>query len=367
MSRYAAIVLAAGFSSRMEQFKPLLTIGDETMTDRVISLFTRNEIDVFLVVGWQKEKLFAGIKNKDVRIIENPDFPDGTFTSVKAGVRNLGTGYKGFFVLPVDVPLVRPFTILCLLKKFQEQPEKIIYPVCNKMRGHPPIMPTSIIPDIMDWNSDGGLKAVLKKHENIAMEINVPDIYILFDLDTYYDYEIALERFKRYDIPTEEECEAILDICNVDPARRCHCDKVAEIAGCISRALYKSGHEINQELIRAAASLHDIVREQSKHDETGGYLLKDMGFGRVGDIVAVHTFLHGEIEAHSLESRVVYLADKFVQGDCVVSLEARFQASKYHFGVTPEIKEKIEQRMQRAYKVKLGLEILIGYPLESIL
>jgi CTP:molybdopterin cytidylyltransferase MocA len=36
----AAIVLAAGYSSRMEEFKPLLTLGGETAADRVISLFS---------------------------------------------------------------------------------------------------------------------------------------------------------------------------------------------------------------------------------------------------------------------------------------------------------------------------------------
>ena len=38
LGRYAAIILAAGFSTRMGQFKPLLRLGGETMTDRVISM-----------------------------------------------------------------------------------------------------------------------------------------------------------------------------------------------------------------------------------------------------------------------------------------------------------------------------------------
>ena len=38
-ARYAAIVLAGGFSTRMQQFKPLLPLGEETITDHVIATF----------------------------------------------------------------------------------------------------------------------------------------------------------------------------------------------------------------------------------------------------------------------------------------------------------------------------------------
>lgn len=366
MKGCAAVVPAAGLSSRMEQYKPLLTIGNETIADRVISLFTGHKIDVYLVVGWQKEKLIAGLKHKDIRIIENPEFHDGMFTSIKAGAGSLGSDYQGFFVLPVDIPLVRPFTIRCLLKKFREQPDRIIYPVFNGLRGHPPLIPASIIPDILEWDAKGYLKAVLEKHESISLEITVPDMYILSDLDTYHDYEKALDQSKRYDIPTEEECKAILDICQVDPARRRHCYKVAEIAGYIGRALSESGQKINLEIIRAAASLHDIARGQSGHDEAGGRLLKEMGFDKVGEIVGVHTFLQKEITDYVLESKVVYIADKFAQGDSVVSLESRFQSSIQRFGGEAELEEKIRKRLQRAHVIKSEIEVLLGYPLESV-
>jgi molybdenum cofactor cytidylyltransferase len=108
---YAAIILAAGFSSRMGRFKPLLPLGKETITDHLIATYLRNGVDVYLVVGYRQEELRAAVKARHVRIVENPDYPRGMFTGVLAGLRSLKDGYRGAFVNPVDIPLVSPATI----------------------------------------------------------------------------------------------------------------------------------------------------------------------------------------------------------------------------------------------------------------
>lgn len=53
---YAAIILAGGFSSRMKRFKPLLLLGEATITDHVVSTFLSVGVDVFLVVGHHQEE-----------------------------------------------------------------------------------------------------------------------------------------------------------------------------------------------------------------------------------------------------------------------------------------------------------------------
>lgn len=53
-------------------------------------------------------------------------------------------------------------------------------------------------------------------------------------------------------------------------------------------------------------------------------LPRQLGFEKVGDIVAVHSDLAGGKVALSMESKVVYLADKFVEGERIVSLYERY-------------------------------------------
>ena len=83
------------------------------------------------------------------------------FSSIQAGTRLLQPSHRAIFVMPVDIPLVRSSTIKRLLGVAEEQPDSIIFPVFNKKRGHPPLIPSSLIPDILGWNQGGGLKAIL--------------------------------------------------------------------------------------------------------------------------------------------------------------------------------------------------------------
>jgi CTP:molybdopterin cytidylyltransferase MocA len=194
--RFAAVILAAGLSTRMKEFKPLLLLGNATVTDHVTGTFIKSGIAVYLVTGYRGEELKAGIKKHEITIINNPDYEKGMLSSVQAGVRQMPPGYQAFFVLPVDIPLVKPETIKQLMDTGDENPGKIIYPVYNGERGHPPLIPSRLIPEILAWNKDGGLKAILDLHADLAEDLPVKDKFILFDIDTREDYKELLKQYR---------------------------------------------------------------------------------------------------------------------------------------------------------------------------
>lgn len=361
--RYAAIILAGGLSSRMKRFKPLLPLGETTVTDHVIATFLSESVDVFLVAGYKQDEIRAGIKKRDITIVYNPDYEQGMFSSIQAGIRHLHPSHQAFFVLPVDIPLVRPTTIRRLMQAAAENPDKIIYPAFGGERGHPPLIPAGLIHDILGWGKNGGLKAVLKAHEKLALEVPVADSFIHFDIDTPENYRSLMEHFKRYEVPTDEESDEILNICKVAPEKVRHSMKVAEAATAIGLALDTAGFTVDIEAIRMAAKLHDIAKGQIKHDVEGGKILRGLGFGKVGDIVAVHSNLaEGNINL-PLEAKIVYLADKFVGGERLVTIEERY----HHPDFTPEAQAKAMERLKVALEVKRELESLIGAPLESVI
>ena len=368
MSATAGIILAAGLSSRMGRFKPLLSLNGQPIADRVISLFIDCRVDVILVTGWQHDEFLAGIRKRDITVIHNPRYQQGMFTSVQAGVGRLSEKYNSFFVLPVDIPLVRPVTIRRLMAASEGNPDRIIYPIFNKKRGHPPLVPSSLIPSILTWKEEGGLKSFLKTQENKAVETIVPDANIHFDMDYYTDYELLKSRFSRLEIPSSEECEVIInDIYPLEPKLKRHCLKVAEVASCIGRKLSGLGITVDLELIQAAAALHDIAKGIPGHDLAGAGRLRDMGFGKTADIVAVHTDLANGNDELSLESRIVFLADKLVKEDQLVDVQERYRDIGRRYGGSPEIELKIAQRLQHALKVKQELEKMLGCSLRSIL
>jgi molybdenum cofactor cytidylyltransferase len=137
------------------------------------------------------------------------------------------------------------------------------------------------------------------------------------------------------------------------------------VADAIARALQATGVSVDADLVRSAAILHDIGKGQPKHDIAGDRALREMGFGRVGDVVAVHTDLAGGDTGLPLESKIVYLADKLVAGDKLVSLEERYSAAGRRFR-TSGAEAAIAARLEIARRVKKELDGLLGRPLEEI-
>lgn len=368
-ARYAAIILAAGRSTRMEQFKPLLSLGEETMVERVISIFSQNGCDVVIVVGWNKEALIQSLRNRPVSVAENPNFERGMLTSIRAGIRSLAPEHQAFFVMPVDIPLVRPATICRLIEAADSHPDKIIFPAFSDHRGHPPLIPAQMADSILHWPVEGGLNTFLDTERKRARIVEVPDRHILFDIDTAEDYAEAAVRLSRYEIPTAAECDVIINsICHM-PENICrHCRKVCDIALDIGRCLARNGREIDLVLLRAAALLHDAARLKPDHANAAAKMLRDLGFAKLGDIVAAHTDLkQSDGRPASPEAKILFLADKLVEGDRMVSLEERYRTWNRRFDVTPELADKILQGKNRAKAVKQEFESLLDCKLEDII
>jgi molybdenum cofactor cytidylyltransferase len=201
---YAAVILAAGFSHRMGRFKPLLPLGKETITDHLIAAFIQNGVDVYLVVGYRQAELRAVLKMRNVRIVENPDYPLGMFTGVLAGLRSIEAGYRGAFINPVDIPLVSPATIGKLIGVAEKHPGKVLQPVYHGERGHPPLVPAALFPAVLAGGKDDNLKSVLNGYRDITIEVGVPDRNILFDLDEPADYQELLRRFRHRKAPPRQ-------------------------------------------------------------------------------------------------------------------------------------------------------------------
>jgi molybdenum cofactor cytidylyltransferase len=111
-----AVILAAGYSTRMGQFKPLLKIGDQTMIERSVSLFRHAGIDdIRVVIGHCREQMEPVLEKIGIRTIINDANTHEMFSSLLAALENLESHIQAIILLPVDIPLVRPWTIRYLL------------------------------------------------------------------------------------------------------------------------------------------------------------------------------------------------------------------------------------------------------------
>jgi molybdenum cofactor cytidylyltransferase len=188
----AALIPAAGRSSRMGAIKPLLPLGQETVLARIISLFRGVAIsDILVVLGYSSESLIPLLQKQGVRWVINPEYDRGMFSSVRTGVRNLDPACQAFFLMPADVPLVRPETLKILLNAYQEIKMDVYRPCYQAKRGHPPLISSKLIAPILDFAEPGGLRALLARYERTSLDVACEDQGILIDLDTPEDLKKA--------------------------------------------------------------------------------------------------------------------------------------------------------------------------------
>ena len=367
--KVAAIILSAGYSSRMGEFKPLLPLGEMTVLERATRLFQSVGVtDILVVVGYRSDDLLPLIEQWGARWVVNEHYWEDMFSSVMVGVNSLDPDREAFFLLPVDVPLVRRQTILDLLEACRINKEKdIFFPVFMGRQGHPPLIDARYAEAVKRWTGQGGLRFFLEQYKSHTQMVEVADECILLDLDTTSDYQEMLTRYRRYEIPTVQGCMVLLTKkLAVNKAVFNHCREVARLSLQLGKALNQVGCQLDLELIVAAGLLHDVAKGKPDHAKLGAESLRGLGYCGVADVVSVHHDIVVQGEAQLSAHEVVYLADKLVQEGKVVSLEARFQEKIDRYANDPKARAGIAARRAITISIKKRVEKTLGRPLETI-
>lgn len=361
-----AVILAAGFSSRMKDFKPLLLLGGVTILERTVRLYLKNGIrDIVIVVGHRSEELFPLIRSCGARWVLNENYREGMFSSVIAGISRLPVDRGAFFLLPVDIPLVRPRTIRDLLEAYPKTGKYIVYPTFQGRRGHPPLIAAAFAEEIRRWKGEGGLRSFLGQYETDALDVEVADDYILRDIDTTADFEELVLRYPNYEIPSLAECRVLLT--RKFPVAQSlleHCQKVAQVAVRLAEELNRSGSRLNPELVAAAGLLHDMAKGEPDHVKSGEKIIKELGFPAVAKIVGTHKDILSRREDHLTEEEVLYLADKMVRGNQLVPLKESYQITKKRFASDPQASIAAEKRWADTFLIQEKVEKKMGRTLE---
>jgi CTP:molybdopterin cytidylyltransferase MocA len=181
----------------MGRFKPLLSLGECTVIEQIIGIFRSNRIEnILVVVGHQKQELIPLLARLSVTAVENPDFQQGMFSSIVSGVKRLSPETDAFFIMPGDMPLVEAKTVEHLMNCYEKNTGRILRPVHDGRKGHPPLIPASFSRTILNDKGDGGLREILNQHQDRIIEIEVSDPNILMDMDWPEDFNLVLKKRK---------------------------------------------------------------------------------------------------------------------------------------------------------------------------
>lgn len=182
----AAIVLAAGRSTRMGSNKLLERLGDVPLVRRVAEAAVEAKLDpVVVVTGHDGAAVRAVLDGLPVRLVDNPDFADGLSTSLKVGIGSLPQGLDGAMVLLGDMPLVTASLLRRLVAAFEAEPGGFAaVPLHEGEWGNPVILAPALFPDVQGLSGDTGARSLLESRRDMVIEVPVSDDAVVVDVDT---------------------------------------------------------------------------------------------------------------------------------------------------------------------------------------
>ena len=188
MTQVAAILLAAGQSSRMGAFKPLLPFGKKTVIESCIDYLREGGVETIVVVlGHRAEEVRQRLSKLDVNFALNTDPNSEMGVSIAAGIRELPETTKAVLIALCDHPAV-PATVVSTLIKEWKRGARLAIPTWQNRGGHPVLVDLDFMPELLNLSSKGGLKALFQAHSKEVKRVVVDSPFIARDMDTWDDY-----------------------------------------------------------------------------------------------------------------------------------------------------------------------------------
>ena len=183
---YSALIVAAGMSSRMGDFKPMLEIGSISIAKRVVANFHQAGInDIVMITGYNALQLERHLAGNGIVFLHNENYmATHMFDSAKIGLEYLSNKCDGVLFTPVDIPLFTSSSVIKLINSGY----KLASPVCGGKTGHPIFIDSSIIPKILEDDGTDGLQGALSRCGEEMHLVKVNDRGILQDADTPEDF-----------------------------------------------------------------------------------------------------------------------------------------------------------------------------------
>ena len=190
MRHVAAVILAAGGSSRFGQPKQLLSFRGETLVRRAVRVATDSGCaPVIVVVGESGPALRVELRETPAVIIENPEWKRGLGTSVRRGTQFViesAPTVDALVLLVCDQPLVESSTIAALVAERERSGKPVVASSYADTLGVPALFDRSCFGALLALPDDSGAKSLIEARPDDVASVAFEGGAI--DIDTSEDF-----------------------------------------------------------------------------------------------------------------------------------------------------------------------------------
>jgi molybdenum cofactor cytidylyltransferase len=197
--KLAAVVLAAGGSTRFGQPKQLAVFQDKTFVRRIVA--AANEAGcapIVVVVGPNAAQIASELTGLPVSIAEHPNWSNGLGSSIAVGVEhaaNITADLDAVILLTCDQPFVNAAALRQLIQLYLENGKPIVASAYAETLGIPALFDRSCFAELLQLTGDSGAKRIILAQQRDVVPFDFPAAAI--DIDTAADYEKLRDREDR--------------------------------------------------------------------------------------------------------------------------------------------------------------------------
>lgn len=198
MSRFFAIMPAAGNSTRMGAPKLLLAMEGGTMIEKTLGAWKASRVDtIVVVVRPEDEALVKLCRSQGAEVVVPPVAPPEMKDSVQYGLKHIERYFApmaddAWLLAPADMPGLSPRIINALAAAFQSGEKSILVPTLAGQRGHPVLFPWTLAAEVFSLRADEGLNILRHRHESREVpcdSIEPVGAAAFNDIDTPEDFQ----------------------------------------------------------------------------------------------------------------------------------------------------------------------------------
>ena len=178
MPGIAAVILAAGGSSRFGGIKQLVEFAGSTLIERSVSAAVNAGCSpVILVTGWESVRVAAAVHTTNATIVENEHWRCGIGSSIRAGLRCVverSPQPNGVALLVSDQPFVNQQLIAELINHWGTSGKVIAASRYANTLGVPAVFGRSCFDELLQLDNDSGAKSIILRDADRVTSVPFP-------------------------------------------------------------------------------------------------------------------------------------------------------------------------------------------------